>query len=167
MQPQRRPKKRPGWGGVSLNTVQSRHFLPQALMVMGLACDVCRVFALEVTQSNPNMSFTWPGIAGTQGLRRRVLPATSCRIARGSLKRVRGRHEKKRCVRPPRNLCAAIRLQQPTRTRETRGGAREWSRVPCGKHAHLRYLRQDVHAELLHKLPLQHPFWGSPQWGPD
>ncbi len=48
------------------------------LIAMALACDVCRVFGLEVTQSNPNMSFTWPGISvdktpvpdGAQGLHR-------------------------------------------------------------------------------------------------
>ncbi len=48
------------------------------LIAMALACDICRIFGLEVTQSNPNMSFTWPGIAvdskpvpdGAQGLHR-------------------------------------------------------------------------------------------------
>ncbi len=48
------------------------------LIAMALACDVCRIFGLEVTQSNPNMSFTWPGISvdntpvpdGAQGLHR-------------------------------------------------------------------------------------------------
>lgn len=48
------------------------------LIAMALACDVCRIFGLEVTQSNPNNSFTWPGISvdskpvpdGAQGLHR-------------------------------------------------------------------------------------------------
>ncbi len=48
------------------------------LTAMGLICDVSRVYGLEVTQSNPNMSFTWPGVGvdntpvpdGAQGLHR-------------------------------------------------------------------------------------------------
>lgn len=33
------------------------------LIAMGLACDISRFFGLQVTQSNPNNSFTWPGVS--------------------------------------------------------------------------------------------------------
>ena len=54
------------------------------LIVMAMACDVCRVFALEITQSNPNRAIEWPGISrddvqnpdGAQGLHRLAHAAT-------------------------------------------------------------------------------------------